>query len=1165
MKLRHFVLPLFILATTSMQAQGPYPAVAAYLGTGSPLVWSPWTSAAAFGALPYTPPSSVALYCQASAGAPWTPCAPGGGGDSGTVTSFSAGNLSPLFTTNVETSTTTPALTFALSNAAANTVFGNCTTSGATPMFCNLTAAMIPAGSGNYVQTVPSISQTVTLSSAADSLTVKNSSSANTLYNAIFTDPLNYTQSGNTSPGFILSEVVNAPTSPIVNQYLMSPTQECGGGGIYTGNQWTVCSLYNDTAISSQRGIDHVHSAVASFYSVGDKAIDYTYALFYGGLQFYNDEGITAHVTQMSQVGYSTGSITSGASTGATSLTLSSLACHANGGDGCSVPSAGWSVPDGGLLLDQTQGGATNTITSTTRIQSGLVANLGTASLTPSTAWGTQSGSCSPAGSDNYQVYSSVTCTLTMGTSPASPGFFTTGYAYISGAYDEMVLITAVGATGGSTQTVTFNSRHNWGVNPPNLFMQGGLIGQAIVTNSAWPIAWPVVGAYTSSELVFGNCHGGTCNGSSTQILPGLTTATFYPVAEVIGSIAYDKTIQISTNNAAWTNGDAIIVPPTSEYQALAERFVWSQATPIDSGTPSHGIVLQDDGPYSTPDVISASNNYSNPSGTFVALNGGYNNFINSAHRPTNSGSVVVVSDTGTTSLPYYLFDDSGPGCSGCNIQVTAANGGTFSFVGSVSVGPGGEIVINSGSGGSIGGSDWAIWNNQSSNALCPGYIACFGSISTNSSLGSGALNVAGTGSFANQVYVGGSVGGQLFQENTSNGSGLKYWDTQVVSSTGALQFNKINDAITGGGTWLTVSGSGSTPTLAAFSVPLSTTGTLAVGSASGFTVDAGGDAFAANVTDSALTSGDCVQASTGGLLTTTGSPCGSGGSSGFPIVIGSTSIVGSSTTTSIAGLTLTTAALNGTLGATTPSTVAATTLSASSTVSGTGFSTYLASPPAIGGTAPNTASFQSNSTNTAYPLTVNQAINTGSTYNMAQFQQNGTIFIRLLAGTVGSGTGMLDIRSTSNSSIISAPGTSALFLNYDHGSGGVMFGSGALTSPASVSAAGIFNGAGYATATNCSSAASPAVCGSAAAGAFVIAAATTSVVVNTTAVTANSDIEIQPDTSLGTRLTVTCNTTLASIIGPIVTARSAGVSFTVSITGTLVTNPACYSYTITN
>lgn len=49
---------------------------------------------------------------------------------------------------------------------------------------------------------------------------------------------------------------------------------------------------------------------------------------------------------------------------------------------------------------------------------------------------------------------------------------------------------------------------------------------------------------------------------------------------------------------------------------------------------------------------------------------------------------------------------------------------------------------------------------------------------------------------------------------------------------------------------------------------------------------------------------------------------------------------------------------INGTVGATTPNTGAFTTLSASSTVSGSGFSTYLASPPAIGGTAAAAGTF---------------------------------------------------------------------------------------------------------------------------------------------------------------------------------------------------------------
>lgn len=49
---------------------------------------------------------------------------------------------------------------------------------------------------------------------------------------------------------------------------------------------------------------------------------------------------------------------------------------------------------------------------------------------------------------------------------------------------------------------------------------------------------------------------------------------------------------------------------------------------------------------------------------------------------------------------------------------------------------------------------------------------------------------------------------------------------------------------------------------------------------------------------------------------------------------------------------------LNGTVGATTAASGSFTTLAASSTVSGTGFSNYLASPPAIGGTAPAAGTF---------------------------------------------------------------------------------------------------------------------------------------------------------------------------------------------------------------
>lgn len=59
----------------------------------------------------------------------------------------------------------------------------------------------------------------------------------------------------------------------------------------------------------------------------------------------------------------------------------------------------------------------------------------------------------------------------------------------------------------------------------------------------------------------------------------------------------------------------------------------------------------------------------------------------------------------------------------------------------------------------------------------------------------------------------------------------------------------------------------------------------------------------------------------------------------------------------------------NTAIGGSTPLTGAFTTLSASSTVSGTGFSTYFASPPAIGGTSPAAGTFN--------PLTVSPSANT--------------------------------------------------------------------------------------------------------------------------------------------------------------------------------------------
>lgn len=100
-----------------------------------------------------------------------------------------------------------------------------------------------------------------------------------------------------------------------------------------------------------------------------------------------------------------------------------------------------------------------------------------------------------------------------------------------------------------------------------------------------------------------------------------------------------------------------------------------------------------------------------------------------------------------------------------------------------------------------------------------------------------------------------------------------------------------------------------------------------------------------------------------------------------------------------------------------------------------------------------------------------------------------------------------------------------------------------------------------YNTQSNCTS--SSGTCASAPEGAVTIAAAATTVTVATTQVTANSNIRVQEDSSLGSRLGVTCNTTTGRLYT--VTARTAGTSFVITASAAPVTNPACLVYSLSN
>jgi hypothetical protein len=158
--------------------------------------------------------------------------------------------------------------------------------------------------------------------------------------------------------------------------------------------------------------------------------------------------------------------------------------------------------------------------------------------------------------------------------------------------------------------------------------------------------------------------------------------------------------------------------------------------------------------------------------------------------------------------------------------------------------------------------------------------------------------------------------------------------------------------------------------------------------------------------------------------------------------------VLGGSANLTFDGTTLTAAGLagpfNGTVGATTANTGAFTTLSASSTVSGTGFSTYLASPPAIGGTA--------------------AAAITGTTVTAStQFSGPGTG----LTGTASSlSIGGNAATATSTTTATNVAGGAANQIPYQTGSGATAF----ITAPTVASTSLTWNGSAFTWGTSGSS-----------------------------------------------------------------------------------------------
>lgn len=141
------------------------------------------------------------------------PCTGGGGGGGGGLNTVAVGNLSPLFTSTVDTSTPgTAAVTYTASTAAANTVYCNTTGSAAVPAFvtncafngANITAlnasnlasgvingARLPGtiAIGNVQVTLPTAAITAGTCTAGATATITGVTTTTTFTTAFATDP----------------------------------------------------------------------------------------------------------------------------------------------------------------------------------------------------------------------------------------------------------------------------------------------------------------------------------------------------------------------------------------------------------------------------------------------------------------------------------------------------------------------------------------------------------------------------------------------------------------------------------------------------------------------------------------------------------------------------------------------------------------------------------------------------------------------------------------------------------------------------------------------------------------------------------------------------------------------------------------------------------------
>ena len=531
---------------------------------------------------------------------------------------------------------------------------------------------------------------------------------------------------------------------------------------------------------------------------------------------------------------------------------------------------------------------------------------------------------------------------------------FTAGYLKASGttAFSTVASIPSSDITGLGTMStqnanaVAITGGTISGLSSPLAVASGGT-GAATLTGYVYGNG---TGAMTASTTIPNTAISGlgtmsTQNASSVAITGG----TLNGVA-IGGTTAGDGTFDVLTGNTSRLNtatATSLTIGTLSYTPANALITAQSSATSFNQV-----IISNTNNTSTTASTDYIVNNYNSTDSTYYGDFGMNGNAFTGTGAFNQANNVYLTATTadlaiGTTTANAIHFVVNG----GATDAATISSAGIFSLGTALAIASGGTNSTATPTAGGIGygtgtayafsaiGTTGQVLTSQGAGAPTWTTPTAYATVTDDTT-------TAGTRYplFANQTA------GNLATSYTSSTKYQYNPSTGVLTATGFSGSGASLTSLTAGN----LSGTIPSAVLGNSTLYIGTTAVLlnaASGSITSLAVNISGSAASAstattatNVTNVAVTDNTSSVATWYPTLvsTTTGN---------LPITTSSTKIsfvpsTGILTSTGFAG------ALNGTVGATTASTGAFTTLSASSTVSGTGFSTYLASPPAIGGTA---------------------------------------------------------------------------------------------------------------------------------------------------------------------------------------------------------------------